>query len=99
MDAEARLQAVRKLLAEPFASYELTPRERAVIRLAAKGMQPAEIGGRLGKSKFTVYAQLKSGCDKLGTTPDGLSAKLIRDVERALATRPAPRKGRADAQG
>jgi DNA-binding CsgD family transcriptional regulator len=85
MSAEAKLKAVRQLLAEPFAGYDLTPRERAVVRLAAKGMQPDEIAGRLGKSKVTVYHQLTSAAGKMNMAPGELPARLIREIERALA--------------
>lgn len=85
MSAEARLKAVRQLLARPFAAYDLTPRERVVVGMAAKGMTAKEIGGRLGKTKGTIHHQLASACGKMNLKPEALPARLIREIERALA--------------
>lgn len=60
------------------ADYGLTPSERAVLDLAAKGLQNADIARRRGVSVGTVKAQMHRIFEKLGTRSRFEAALLYR---------------------
>jgi len=67
----------RELDGSPFA--KLTPREQAIVRLAADNLRNQEIGTRLGISEGTVKVHLHNVYEKLGLTNRIDLLMLIRD--------------------
>lgn len=67
----------RELDGSPFA--RLTPREQAIVRLAADNLRNQEIGNRLGISEGTVKVHLHNVYEKLGLTNRIDLLMLIRD--------------------
>ncbi|HET9428152.1 MAG TPA: response regulator transcription factor [Allosphingosinicella sp.] len=67
----------RELDGSPFA--RLTPREQAIVRLAADNLRNQEIGARLGISEGTVKVHLHNVYEKLGLTNRIDLLMLIRD--------------------
>ena len=67
----------RELDGSPFA--KLTPREQAIVRLAADNLRNQEIGNRLGISEGTVKVHLHNVYEKLGLTNRIDLLMLIRD--------------------
>ena len=72
---EARPSELAPLIAD---AYHLTPQERAVTELAARGSPTNDIAARLHISAYTVQDHLKSIFEKTGTTSRGdLVARLF----------------------
>jgi two-component system nitrate/nitrite response regulator NarL len=67
----------KELDGSPFAG--LTPREQAIVRLAADNLRNQEIGSRLGISEGTVKVHLHNVYEKLGLTNRLDLLMLIRD--------------------
>lgn len=55
----------------------LSDREFEVLRLAADGLKPKIIAGRLGLSERTIYAHLANAAKKLGVSGPGEAAMAL----------------------
>jgi DNA-binding CsgD family transcriptional regulator len=61
-------------------AYELSPREEQITRLVARGLDTAQIAGRLHLSRHTVRDYLKAVFEKVGVSSRGaLVAKLFAE--------------------
>ncbi|ADI03948.1 transcriptional regulator [Streptomyces bingchenggensis BCW-1] len=81
--AEARAAGLDIMDTAPDALAELSPQQRQIIRLAARGMTNREIGERLFLSPRTVSSHLYRSFPKLGIT----ARSQLRDlIEGTLAT-------------
>jgi DNA-binding NarL/FixJ family response regulator len=65
----------------PDALAELTPRERAVVLLAAEGLSNREIGARLYLAEGTVRNYLSTAFAKLGVTRRGELGRLVATLQ------------------
>lgn len=60
--------------------YGLTPRERELVALAAKGLSTKQMARQLGISPYTIQEHLGNACEKVGVrTRKALLAKLFFD--------------------
>lgn len=60
--------------------YGLTPRERELVALAAKGLSTKQMARQLGISPYTIQEHLGKACEKVGVrTRKALLAKLFFD--------------------
>lgn len=82
MEADPPLPAGARAAADP-----LTPREREVAELAARGLTNHEIARRLAVSVRTVHAHLRTVYDKLGVNERRHLAPML---QRSAAGDPAP---------
>jgi DNA-binding CsgD family transcriptional regulator len=64
--------------------HELTPAQKRVVDLLAKGQCQAEIARRLGRSPFTVHNQIKAARELYGVrTQAQLLAKVLGSYRRS----------------
>jgi DNA-binding CsgD family transcriptional regulator len=75
-----RRHAVRRDSRGPRAGDDLTERERAVLRLVARGEPTRRIAGQLGISGETVETHIRSGMRKLGARTRTEAAALALEV-------------------
>lgn len=72
-------------------AYELTPRERAVTQLVARGLSTSDIGQQLHLSPWTVQDHLKAIFEKVGVTTRGeLIARVFFEHRAPQLTDRAP---------
>ncbi|MGB4779300.1 response regulator [Microbacterium sp.] len=69
-------------IAAPLTSLGLTPRERSVLDLVARGLTNRQIAERLGLSGKTVSNNVSVILGKLGVADRGEAARTLRDVTR-----------------
>jgi DNA-binding CsgD family transcriptional regulator len=82
----ARLPEIVPIIAE---AYELSPRERDITQLVARGLGTAEIAEQLILSPHTVRDYVKAIFDKVGVTSRGeLVAKLFAEHYAPLHLEP-----------
>jgi DNA-binding CsgD family transcriptional regulator len=73
----ARLSEIVPIIAE---AYELSPRERNITQLVARGLGTTDIAARLHLSGYTIRDYLKAVFDKVGVSSRGeLVAKLFAE--------------------
>ncbi|HEU4422349.1 MAG TPA: LuxR C-terminal-related transcriptional regulator [Pilimelia sp.] len=75
-----RRHAIRRDSRGPRAGDDLTERERAVLRLVARGEPTRRIAGQLGISGETVETHIRSGMRKLGARTRTEAAALAMEV-------------------
>ena len=64
-EAEVKIATLRKLLEDPFAGYDLTPKQAEAARLIALGFSWEEIQNKLGITKSALGDRLKEAGKKL----------------------------------
>jgi len=75
----------KEILADPFRNQkELTPREREIAQLAARGWSITEIGQELEIVPHTVAVFLNRIRLKIGVNRHGLTRQMIERLEEAL---------------
>ena len=81
---EATQVLIQAASQEPAPGHDLTPRERQVLALMAKGLNNPEIAERLGVSRSTARAHVSSILSKLGVSNRAEAVALA--VRRKLVT-------------
>jgi DNA-binding CsgD family transcriptional regulator len=90
------LQVHRRATARRSTSHwpgELTPREREVLRLVARGRTNREVAHALWISPHTVRTHLENVFEKLGVTSRAAAVARVSGVERHENGNPVPHRG------
>lgn len=72
------------ILQDPVGDPNLTPREREVARLAARGLKTSEIADELEIAVKTVEGHLHGVREKTGLDKAMLTRKLVNRIERSI---------------
>lgn len=76
---------IKQTLKDPFPSDDLTKRERAVLRLAARAMTNDEIAAKLQMSATHVNRVLCSALPKIGVnSKHKLTEYMLRQIEHVI---------------
>lgn len=79
-----KLASIQKILADPFAGYQLSVQERRVATFAAHGLTLQEIGKLMGISKYTAGSFTQRVGKKTGLGKNEFTRHMLDQIEKVL---------------